>query len=364
MNTLVDTFQWPWLLLLAVILVPIVWWDWLRRRRRAALRISSTADLSATAHRSLSVRARVLLPILRTIAVLMIVLSLARPQRADELTQISTEGVALELVLDRSSSMAQRDLADANNRAWTRLDAVKNVIRGFVLGDGEKLEGRRGDLVGLTVFARYPDTVCPLTRDHEHLIQAMSDVEVPTVQQEDGTAIGDALLLGIERIRNIGRRLGDDEDFKVDSRAIILLTDGEQNAGDNTPLEAAEAAKALDIKVYAIGAAPMYTMVDRGLFGRQREPVRVDERTLKQVAEMTGGRYFRATDAASLADVYAEIDRLERSKIDEQRYYLYDELAYQGLTIGEVTLPPPLLIALIVLGLEALLANTWLRRVP
>jgi len=364
MTGIIDRFEWPWLLLLAVALVPAVWWDWLRRRRRAALRISSTEDLSAMSGRALSVRARVLLPILRSLAVLLIVLSIARPQRADELTQVSTEGVALELVLDRSSSMAQRDLMDANSRAWTRLDAVRNVVRGFVMGDGDQLPGRRGDLVGLTVFARYPDTICPLTRDHEHLIRAMRDVEVPTVRLEDGTAIGDALLLGVERIRNIGRRFGDEDDFQIQSRAIILLTDGEQNAGDHSPLEAAEAARALGIKVYAIGAAPTHHVVDTGLFGTRREPVMVDERTLKRIAEMTGGRYFRATDAASLADVYAAIDRLERSKIDEQRYYLYDELAYQGLTIGRVTLPPPLLVALIVLGLEALLANTWLRRVP
>lgn len=365
-NGMVDTFQWPWLLLAAIPLVPLIWWDWARRERRAGLRMSSTMDLAeaAVVHRPLSIRLRALTPLLRTCAVLLIVFSLARPQRADEMTQVSTEGVALELVLDRSSSMAQRDLTDANGRAWTRLDAVKHIVRGFVLGDGDELPGRRGDLVGLTVFARYPDTICPLTRDLDHLARALKTVEVPVVPEEDGTAIGDGLLLAIERIRNIGRQLNDEADFTVKSRAIILLTDGEQNAGDHTPEEAAAAARALGIKIYAIGAAPRFQVVDRGLFGRRREPVPVDETTLKQIAETTGGRYFRATDATSLAEVYSEIDRLERSEIDEQRYYLYDELAYEGWNVGGFMLPPPLLMALLLLGTEALLANTWLRRVP
>lgn len=356
-------FAYPWVLLLALVLVPIVWFDWLRTSRRASLRFSATDDLLAVAGKpSWAVRARVILPILRTLAVLLLVVALARPQRADELTKVTTEGVALELVVDRSSSMSQRDLVDQNGRAYSRLQAVKNVVTDFIEGDGDKLPGRVGDLIGLTVFAGYPDTVCPLTRDHKHLIRALDNVRVPTVKQEDGTAIGDALLLGLERIRDIGRHLPD-KDFKLTSRAIILLTDGEQNAGEFKPVEAAEAAKALGIKIYAIGAAPAY-QVFRSPFGNTRQRVPIDERSLKQIADVTGGQYFRATDASSLAEIYAEIDKLERSKVDEQRYYLYEELAYQPIQIGKIDLPPPLLVALILLGLEALLSNTRLRRVP
>ncbi len=362
---LLDTFAYPWLLPLAVVLIPIIWFDWVRKSRRATLRYSITDDLLAVSPRaSWAVRARILLPTFRSLAILLIVIALARPQRADELTKITTEGVAIELVLDRSTSMQQRDLADASGRAYTRLEAVKHIVHDFIQGDGDKLPGRLGDLVGLTVFAGYPDTVCPLTRDHSHLVRALAEVEVPTVREEDGTAIGDALLLGIERIRNIGRQSPEQHDFKIKSRAIILLTDGEQNAGEFKPIEAAEAAKALDVKIYAIGAAPTHHTIDRGMFGSVRQRVPIDEGTLRQIADATGGKYFRATNAESLADIYAEIDKLERSEIDELRYYQYEELAYQPITIGTIDWPPPLLVALILLATESLLANTRLRRVP
>lgn len=359
-----DRFAHPWLLALAIPLVPIVWYDWMRSARRASVRFSNTNDLIAAAGGpSWAIRARVLLPVLRSLAVLLIVIALARPQRADELTRITTEGVAIELVLDRSSSMRQRDLVDENGHAHTRLDAVKQVVRHFIEGQGDNLPGRLGDLIGLTVFAGYPDTVCPLTRDHEHLIRAMQEVQVPTVKDEDGTAIGDALLLGLERIHNIGRQSIADQSFKIKSRAIILLTDGEQNAGKFKPIQAAEAARALDVKIYAIGAAPAYQVI-RGPFGNTRQRVPIDERALKQIADETGGKYFRATDTSSLADIYAEIDKLERSQIDEQRYYLYEELAYQPIRVGSIDLPPPLLVALVLLALETLLGNTRFRRVP
>jgi len=362
-----DVFAYPWLLPLAILLIPIVWFDWARSSRRASLRFSATDDLLAAASRpSWAIRARVIPPILRSLAILVLVVAVARPQRANELTKITTEGVALELVLDRSTSMNNRDLVDHDGRAFTRLQAVKKIVEEFVEGGGDDLPGRAGDLIGLTVFARYPDTVCPLTRDHKHLVAALQEVESPPPplrEQEDGTAIGDALLLGIERIRNIERATPANEDFKIKSRAIILLTDGEQNRGEVTPLEAAEAAKALGVKIYAIGAAPLY-QVYRGLLGNIRQQVPIDERALKQIADETGGQYFRATDADSLAAIYAEIDKLERSAVDEQRYYLYEELAYQPISIGPVTLPPPLLVVLLLLGVEALLVNTRLRRTP
>lgn len=362
-----ETFAYPWLLPLAIVLIPIVWYDWLRASRRASLRFSSTNDLLAAASQpSWAVRARIVLPILRSLAVLLLVIAVARPQRADELTKITTEGVALELVLDRSSSMNSRDLVDHDGRTYTRLDAVKRIVEQFVEGSGEDLPGRVGDLIGLTVFARYPDTVCPLTRDHTHLVTALQEVQPPPPavrEQEDGTAIGDALLLGLERIRNIHREVPQDKDFTIKSRAIILLTDGEQNAGEFSPLEAAEAAKALGVKIYAIGAAPLYQVI-RGPFGNTRHRVPIDERALQQIADETGGHYFRATDADSLAEIYSEIDKMERSAIDEQRYYLYEELAYHSIPIGNVELPPPLLVALILLGIESLLANTRFRRIP
>lgn len=356
-------FAYPWVLPLVLVVVPLVWWAWLSKRRRAAIGFSNVARIPG-ATESWSVRARTVLPVLRSLAVILLVVSIARPRKADELTRIQTEGVAIELVVDRSGSMNQEDFTGARGRRQTRLQAVKDVVRSFVRGEGDALKGRQGDLLGLTVFARYPDTECPLTRDHDNLLRALDKVRVPRTRDEDGTAIGDALLLAVERIRNIGRRLLKSEDFKIKSRAIILLTDGEQNYGKYTPVKAAEAAKALGIKVYTIGAAPRFQERRVGPFSMGRQRVPIDEESLKKVAEMTGGKYFRATDAGSLAAIYAEIDKLERSTIDEQQYYRYEELAYQWMDLGGVRLPPPLLAALILLGVENLLASTRFRKIP
>ncbi len=361
--TLLETFYWPWALLAAPPVIFLIWWDWLRTSRRATLRYSQTDTLvSAAGGGSWAVRARVILPILRSLAVIAIVLAIARPRRADEVEKVTTEGVALELVLDRSSSMTDnRDMPDTKSgRMQTRLAAVKDVVRGFIEGDGEQLDGRTGDLIGLTVFAAFPDTVCPLTRDHSHLIRALDEVEVPRNRAEDGTAIGDALLLGIERIRNIGRRIAKDESFNIKSRAIILLTDGLQNRGDYTPIEAAQAAKALDIKIYTIGAAPRFQTV-RSLFGDRKVRVPFDEDTLRQVADITGGRFFRATDTDALRDVYQVIDKFERTKIDEESYYLFEELAYRWIPMRGYELPPVLMVALVLLGVDVLLSATRLR---
>lgn len=359
-------------------LVPLVWWAWHHARSRAAIRFASVSRLRCEKP-GWTARARVVLPVLRCMAVGLLVLAVARPQKADEQTRVQTEGVAIQLVVDRSGSMSQQDFVDESGQVQSRLDAVKGVVRNFVKGDGKDLVGRPDDLVGLIAFARFADTECPLTRDHDQLVRALANVEVPRTRDEDGTAIGDALLLAVERIRNIERQMQRKDDFKIKSRAIILLTDGEQNVGKYAPVKAAEAAAALGLKVYTIGAAPEFQEQSIGGFFTRpqkiRVPVTVDEEMLTKVAEMTGGKYFRARDTASLHDIYAEIDRLERSAVDEQRYYLYEEMAYnwtllgpwrlgKSLEIGPIRMPPPLLVALIVLGLEIVLANTRFRRIP
>ncbi|MCG8408285.1 MAG: VWA domain-containing protein [Phycisphaerales bacterium] len=358
-----NAFAYPWLLPLALILIPLIWWAWLSKKRSVAVRFSVISRLQHS-NTSWSMKARHLLPLLRSLAVLLLVISIARPRKADELTRIQTEGVAIQLVVDRSGSMAQEDFIGQRGRKQSRLQAVKQVVKGFIEGDGDELEGRPDDLIGLTVFARYPDTECPLTQDHDHLIRALDRIRVPKTRDEDGTAIGDALLLAVQRIRNIARRFSKDDDFKIKSRAIILLTDGEQNAGKYKPIKAAEAAQAMDIKVYTIGAAPEF-QEQRGLFaafGPRRVPI--DEESLKKVARMTGGRYFRAKDTDSLEGIYAEIDKLERSTVDEERYYSYEELAYVWITWNDLRLPPPLLVVLLLLAMEVVLANTRFRKIP
>ncbi|HWL95486.1 MAG TPA: VWA domain-containing protein [Phycisphaerae bacterium] len=350
---LFDAFAYPWVLPLAVILVPLVWWTWRNPRRRAALRFPSLGILPESSA-TWSTKARVVLPILRSIAVILLVVCIARPRKIDELTRVQTEGVALELVIDRSGSMGYRDFPIGNGRFQSRLEVVKAVVHGFIAGDGESLPGRPDDLIGLTVFGTFADTLCPLTWDHQHVLSALKSLQVPMEEREQGTSIGDALLLGIERIRNIDRRFSKDQDFKLTSRAVILLSDGQQTTGKFLPQQAAEAAKALGIKIYTIGAVPPVPA----------DGQMIDEEMMRRVAELTGGEYFRAATASALIDVYAAIDKLERSTVDEKRYYLYEELSYRWIDVAGVRLPPPLLVALIALGLEQLLANTRFRRIP
>ncbi|HUN81097.1 MAG TPA: VWA domain-containing protein [Phycisphaerae bacterium] len=367
----------PWFLVLLVV-IPLIWWAWSDARRRAAIRFSGTERVAA-ASQSKSARARYVVPLLRCLAVALIVLAIARPQKADEQTRVQTEGVAIQLVVDRSGSMSQEDMLDEEGNGQSRLAALKQVVERFVRGDGKKLQGRPDDLIGLIDFARYADTECPMTLDHEQLLRSVAGIQVPRTREEDGTAIGDALLLAVERVRNIERKLQKKDDFKIKSRVIILLTDGEQNAGKYKPEKAAEAAAALGLKIYTIGVAPEFQEQTVGGFFSQRQkvrvPVTVDEESLRKVAESTGGKYFRAKDVSSLREIYTEIDHLERSAVDETRYYLFEELAYnwahwgpwrlsEHFQIGTFRTPPPLLVALALLALELILAHTRFRRIP
>lgn len=355
----------PWFLAL-IGLIALVWWAHLSRRRRVALRFSGVGALKLHAS-PWTRRMRHVPPALRSVVIVLLALSLARPQKADEETRVSTEGIAIQLVLDRSGSMMNQDFISEGRVRETRLEAVKRVMTQFIEGDGDTLKGRVDDLVGLIVFARFPDTECPMTHDHQHLVRSIAKVQVPP-REEDGTAIGDALLLAVERARNIARRFGPDDAFRVKSRAIVLLTDGEQNFGKYLPTQAAEAAAACGVKVYTIGAAPEYQEQTVGGILMQprtvRVPVNVNEEELQKVAEMTGGKYFRARDSASLKDIYAEIDRLERTEIDRESFFRYEELAYQWAMVGAWRSPPPLLAALALLALEVALAHTRLRRIP
>ena len=218
MTFLDETFVYPWALL-GVLVVPLFWRPWLGSRSRAAIRFSGLSGFRTQASRWSS-RARFIAPLCRSLAVMLLVVCIARPRKADEQTRIQTEGIAIQLVVDRSGSMESPDFLDEEGRKMTRLDAVKQVVKAFVAGDDAELEGRPDDLIGLTVFARYPDTECPPTRDHSHLLQALENVKVPSQHDrvENWTAIGDALMQATERIRKIGRRLSDGDIFTIKSR--------------------------------------------------------------------------------------------------------------------------------------------------
>lgn len=358
----------PWMLALAA-LATLVWWRWLRRQPHAAVRFSSTEWLRRQGA-TLRAKARHLLPVLRTLAVVLLAICLARPQKGNEETRIFSEGIAIQLVVDRSSSMLAMDFA-LEGRRVDRLAAVKRVIRDFIIG-GEGLAGRPDDLIGLISFAGYADSVCPLTLDHAFLMETVDQTQIVSPEEgreEDGTAIGEGLALAVERLRDLDRRPGVAEANKVKSKIIILLTDGENNRGDIKPEKAAEIAKAFGLKVYTIGAGTtgVAPMPVKDLFGgtvMQSVRVSVDEESLQQIAEATGGKFFRATDTESLREIYAEIDQLEKTKTEEKRYMQYVEIATEGVALGSVRVPPVLALVLAVLGLEVVLANTRLRKVP
>ncbi|QDV86460.1 VWA domain-containing protein [Planctomycetes bacterium TBK1r] len=304
--------------LLLALLAPFVFW--LARHNPSRIRYSSVAIVEA-APRSLRARLAGLPALLMALAVLLISVAMAGPRTPDAETKVSREGIAIMMVLDRSGSMQARDLVQ-DDYSVDRLSVVKDVVRGFVLGEGESAgEGRPDDTIGLIAFAGYADSLCPLTLDHGNLTTMVNDLEIVSTREEDGTAIGDGLALAVERLRR--------SDAK--SKVVIMLTDGSHNAGVVDPKQAAEVAAASDVKVYCIGA---------GTQGRAPFPVQdpftgrtelrlfevdLDEDTLKMIAETTGGRYFRATDRESLGEVYAEIDALERTKVTEFRYLQYNE---------------------------------------
>jgi Ca-activated chloride channel homolog len=331
--------------LILLLLVPLLLA--LRRRQQytAAIRYSSIADLIALAP-SLATRLRWLLPCLRTLALVLCIVALARPQRGIEAIKIFSEGIAILMAVDISGSMAALDL-QVDGRQSSRLDAVKQTFQTFVQG-GKNLTGRDGDLIGMVTFARYPESVCPLTLDHNTLLSLLDQVEIVTLPEEDGTAIGEAIALGVERLK----------DSTATSRVMILLTDGVNNAGDTEPLQAARIAKALGIKIYTIGTGTrgvaMVPVRDpSGQTVLQRMRVDLDEPMLTEIATLTGGQYFRATDGAALQAIYAEIDRLEKTTNVTEHYQQYAEL-----------FPLLLLPGLGCLVLEVVLSTTRFRKIP
>lgn len=289
---------------------------------------------------------------LKLLALALLVVALARPREGTEQVVDVSRGIAIEVVVDRSGSMA----APIGGGGPTRLDAVKQAVARFVHGDGAGLTGRPNDLVGLVTFARYPETVLPLTLSHGTLDGFLSGVEVVTDRGEDGTAIGDALALAAARLRTAEEALGSRDDYEIKSKAIILLTDGSHNAGARTPAQAAELAAGWGIKVYAIGigvGAPEQTV--RTPLGTFRLPAGqpVDAAALQALAERTGGLFRMAEDAESLAAIYREIDRLETSEVESIRYVDFRE-----------RFAPWALAALGAAAAAAALAATVFRRTP
>jgi Ca-activated chloride channel family protein len=270
-------------------------------------------------------------------AVLMIV-GLARPQRTHSRTEVTVNGIDIVLGLDVSGSMQALDFT-IDGRRVNRIEVVKSVVSKFI-------EERPNDRIGLIAFAGVPVLVSPITLDHDWLQQNLEGVSIGS--GDDGTAIGSAIAAGVNRLRMTPAK----------SKVVILLTDGVNNTGKIAPLAAAEAAKALGVKVYTIavgvrGKAPIPVKDDAGRMHLILAEVDVDEKTLQSIAELTGGKFYRATDTDSLQKIYEEINRFERSTQTVQKFENVEELY-----------PWALVPALGILGVSSILRQTRLRRLP
>lgn len=353
-------FRDPWFLLLLPVAAAVLIYQ-LRRRSSRAVLFSSTAQAAAIKP-TWRIRLRWIPPVLRALALGVLVVALARPMEGNEKTRIFSEGIAIEMLIDRSGSMQAMDFQLDGQRV-DRLSAVKDVARRFVEGDEElELTGRPADLIGMVTFARYADNACPLTLDHDYLLARLGETAIVTRRSEDGTAIGDAIGLATERLGALKNK--DDDREEIESKVLILLTDGENNAGDLDPLAAAELARSLGMRIYTIGVgttgqAPIpATDPFTGRRTLRWIDVKIDEKTLREIAHITGGEYFRATDTESLRRIYSTIDQLEKTRIEQQRYGDYRELAVRPMRLGAIPLPPLLLIALIALLGEIVLSRT------
>ena len=357
-------FHSPWYFLL-LLLLPLIAWRLFSKQRKSSIRFTS---LSIAKRLSPTLRQRLLwLPKLLTLlALLFLILGLARPREGQDRTVVNSEGIAIEMVVDRSSSMRALDFKIEGEHV-DRLTAIKNVAGKFVAGDtagDEDLKGRFSDLVGLITFAGFADGVTPPTLDHGFVVTNLNKTEIAATRSEDGTAIGDAIALAVEKLNALDER----QEEKVKSKVVILLTDGENTAGELEPIAAAEIAQTMGIKIYTIGVgtkgqAPVPV---RDILGRQTirmYQVNIDEETLEKVAQTTGGKYFRATDTDSLMGIYQEIDQLEKTKVESKNFTDYRELAVQPYRFGSFSIAPLLLIAFGLLIGRVVLQNTWLRAI-
>ena len=351
------------LLLLAAI--PLVAFKYFRRKQ-TAIAFSST-KAAANLPKTWKQRLTWVPPILGLAAMTLLLVAIARPQKGRKETITDSDGIAIEMVIDRSGSMQAMDFT-ANGRSVDRLTAIKDVAGKFINGN-DNLDGRTSDLVGLVSFAGNADGLVPPTLDHGFLTSHLQSLKIVDRRSEDGTAIGDGIGLAIEKLAELDLKADESgESEKIKSKVIILLTDGENNAGQIDPLPAAELAKSFDIKIYTIGVgtkgqAPV-PVIDpyTGEKVIRMMDVNIDEETLEKVAEETGGKYFRATDSESLAAIYSEIDQLEKSRVEARHLVDYRELAIEPLSFGNLKIPSLISMAMFCLAAQVLLGNTVLRQ--
>lgn len=326
------TFLHPYAFLLLLVLIPLIgWYVWKNRDIQASLQISSLKGFGRVGQNKIDIIRHIPFA-LRMVAITMVVFILARPQSTNKLESRTTEGIDIITAIDISGSMLAQDFKP------DRLEAAKQVAVQFI-------SGRSNDKIGLVIFAGESFTQCPLTTDHAVLINLFNDIR--TGMLEDGTAIGMGLATAVSRIK----------DSKAKSKVVILLTDGMNNRGDIAPITAAEIAKKFNVRVYTIGVGTIGTAPYpiQTVFGiqYQQQEVKIDEEVLTQIAQMTGGKYFRATNNKKLEEIYTEIDKMEKTRVDVQEYTKRKE-EYLIFAI----------IAIVALLAEIALRNSILRNLP
>lgn len=315
-----------------LILIPVIYW-YLKELHHAdaSLQISSHRNLN-TFKKSAKIRLLHLPFILRVLAIVLIVLAIARPQASNSWRTENTEGIDIVITLDISGSMLAEDFRP------NRLEASKSVANDFILS-------RPNDNIGLVLFAGKSFTQCPLTTDHTVLINLFNSIDYGMI--EDGTAIGLGLANAVNRLR----------ESQAKSKVVILLTDGDNNRGDIAPVTAGELAQTLGIRVYTIGVGS-YGMVNIPVqtpIGRQYQQIdsSFDEEPLQEIAQLTGGKYFRATNNEKLRSIYTEIDKMEKTKINVREFSKKHEEFFLFALAG-----------LILLVIEIILRNAYLRKLP
>ncbi len=330
------TFAHPWVL--ALLLLPPLMAILRGRRGRAPAMQYSGVSLLGDLGQTRRVRAGDLLAALRYLTLACFIIALARPQKIDTTSQVQESGIDLMLAIDLSPSMDALDYHEYGQEI-SRVQAVRETVSKFI-------QARPNDRIGMVVFAGEAYLMSPLTLDHDWLLQNVDRLQVGLAG--DATAIGSALAVCANRLRH--------QDSK--SKIIVLLTDGANNAGKITPIAAAEAAHALGIKIYTIGAGSddVAKFPRRNMFGQVEYttiPVDIDNAALQKIADVGGGKFFRAADTETMHHVYDEINRLETSKVSARQYSHFTEYFMWSVYPG-----------LLFLGLEITLANTRLRRLP
>lgn len=326
------SFAYPYVFLLLLLIPLIIVWHFLKSKKQVPTISYSNANYFEGKEKTFRERFSQIPLALRLFGLIALIFALARPQSFSSGENVFTEGLDIVLVLDISGSMLAEDFRP------NRLEAAKTITTNFI-------EARTTDQIGLVIFSRDAFTQCPLTIDYSVLKNLLREVKSGMI--EDGTAIGNAIANGVNRLK----------DTKSKSKIMILLTDGVNNAGEVDPLTASEIAKKFNVRIYTVGVGTMgqapYPFQTPFGIRYQMVPVEIDEAILTKIASNTGGKYFRATNNKKLEQIYSEIDRLEKTRIEVTSYRSKTEHFYIWLTAG-----------LFLIFFELLLANTLFRRLP